>query len=172
MPGARVSSKSSPSPDGARQATALVVLVVICLLAGYVGSIATTPNIPTWYAGLTKPFFTPPNAVFPIVWTLLYLTMAVAAWLVWRQPQFASERRAAFAAFFVQLALNVVWSWVFFGTHNAGAGLIAIFLLLAAIAWTIATFWRVSRVAAWMLAPYAGWVAFATLLNGGIYLLN
>jgi tryptophan-rich sensory protein len=121
---------------------------------------------------LAKPFFTPPSAIFPIVWTLLYLMMAVAAWLVWRQQRLAGERRMAFAAFLVQLALNVSWSWAFFGARSPGAGLIVILLLLAAIGWTIVAFWQVSRVAAWMLAPYACWVVFATLLNGAIYLMN
>jgi benzodiazapine receptor len=158
--------------DGIRQAAALIILITICLIAGYLGSMATTPNIPTWYAGLNKPFFTPPNSVFPIVWTLLYLMMAVAAWLIWRQNQMLRERRLGLAAFFTQLILNVIWSWAFFGAHSPGAGLIAILLLLAAIIWTIAAFWPVSRAAAWMMVPYLCWVAFASLLNGAIYLMN
>ncbi len=155
-----------------RQAGGLAVFVILCLAAGGLGSLATIPNIPTWYAGLDKPFFTPPNGVFGPVWTALYLLMAVAAWLVWRKDAIASDKRNALTAFFVQLVLNVAWSFAFFGLHSPLAGLGVIVLLLVAILWTIASFRIISGVAAGLMLPYLAWVTFATALNAGIYVLN
>jgi tryptophan-rich sensory protein len=149
----------------------LALLIGLCLLAGWAGSIATTPNIPTWYAGLDKPPLTPPNAVFPIVWTILYVLMALAAWFAWRSSE-AAARSTVLAPFFLQLGLNVAWSFAFFGSQRPAAGLAVILLLLLAIGWTILTFSRVSRLAALLLLPYLAWVAFATYLNLGILVLN
>jgi translocator protein len=159
-----------------RDILGLVVFAVLCLAAGGLGSIATTPNIATWYAGLAKPVFNPPNAVFPVVWTLLYLLMAVSGWLVWRTrfngPDAAGRGTRALVPFGIQLILNIGWSFAFFGAHNPLAGLVVIGLLILAIAWTIAAFLPLSRVAAFLLVPYLAWVGFATLLNGAIYALN
>lgn len=149
---------------------ALIFFVVLCLAAGWLGSMATTPNIPTWYAGLNKPSFNPPSSVFPIVWTILYVAMGVAAWLVWRED--APDRWATLAPFFIQLALNVGWSYAFFGTQNPLLGLVVIGLLLLTIAWTMAAFWPVNGLAVLLLAPYLAWVAFAAVLNAAIYRLN
>lgn len=149
---------------------ALAGFIVACALAGGIGSLATTPAIPTWYAGLAKPWFTPPNLAFPIVWTILYLLMAVAAWLVWRARTGGSAW--ALVPFFVQLVLNALWSIVFFGAHSPFLGLVVIAALLATIVWTIFAFATVSRSAAWLLAPYLAWVAFASLLNAAIYEMN
>jgi tryptophan-rich sensory protein len=146
--------------------------VVICFAAAALGSLATLPNIPTWYAGLEKPFFTPPNAVFGPVWTILYGLMAIAGWLAWRADAIEVDRKAALTAFGVQLVLNVAWSLAFFGMHNTLAGLGVIVLLLAAILWTIAAFRLVSKLAAALMLPYLAWVGFATALNAGIYVLN
>lgn len=154
------------------QIVGLVVFLAICFGAAWLGSVATMPSIPTWYAGLEKPFFTPPNAVFPIVWTILYALMGIAAWLVWRADAIDADRTAALTAFFVQLVLNVAWSWVFFAAHNALFGLGVIALLLVAILWTIAAFRLVSRPAAALMVPYFAWVTYATALNAGIYVLN
>lgn len=145
---------------------ALAGLVILCLGAGWLGTFATTPNIPTWYASLEKPPFNPPNSVFPIVWNILYVLMAVAAWLAWRR------RPGVLLPFFVQLALNVAWSFTFFGAQNPPLGLLVIVLLLAAILWTMAVFWPVSRAAALLLLPYLAWVSFATVLNASIWWLN
>lgn len=157
-------------PAGPGQWVALAVLIVVCLAAGWLGSLATTPNIPTWYAGLNKPAFNPPNSIFPIAWTILYVLMAVAAWLVWREE--TPARWPALAAFAVQLALNIGWSFAFFGAQSPLLGLVVIVALLAAIVWTIFAFWPVSGLAAALLLPYLAWVAFATVLNTAIYALN
>ena len=153
------------------QILALVLFLAACYGAAFLGQLATTPNVPTWYAGLAKPAFNPPNAVFPVVWGILYTVMAVAAWLVWRTPP-SRMRTIGLSVFAAQLALNAAWSWAFFGAHSPLGGLIVIILLIAAIAWTIAAFWRTSRVAAWLMAPYLGWVSFASLLNASILVLN
>lgn len=153
------------------QAAGLLVALVACYGAAYLGQLATTPNLPTWYAGLEKPVFNPPNAVFPIVWGILYTMMAVAAWLVWREP--ASPRRSLGLGLFVlQLALNVAWPWAFFGAQNPVLGLVAIVPLVLAVGATTWAFWRVSRIGGAMFVPYLAWVCFAMLLNGAIALLN
>jgi benzodiazapine receptor len=151
---------------------ALAGFVGVALLAGWIGSLATTPNIPTWYAGLAKPAFNPPDAVFPVVWTILYILMGVAAWLVWQAPADVAHRRAALTAWFVQLGLNVAWPYAFFAAQSPLAGLVAIVALLLAVAATILAFRRVSGAAALLLAPCLAWVAFATVLNASILSLN
>jgi benzodiazapine receptor len=128
------------------------------VLAGALGTLATSPNIPTWYAGLAKPGFTPPNWAFPVAWTALYLMMALAMWRVLSRPPGTTGRAGAIAAFFVQLALNAAWSWAFFAFRSPLAGLLVIALLLAAIVETIRRFAQVDRSAAWLLAPYLAWV--------------
>lgn len=161
-----------PAPGALAGIAELIVLVAIPLLAGWIGSLATMPNIPTWYAGLAKPAFTPPGTVFPIVWTILYVLMGVAAWLVWRAPAPADLRRAGLAAWIVQLVLNVLWSFAFFGAHSPLAGMIVIVVLLAAIVVTILAFRRVSGWAAVLMLPYLAWVCFASVLNAAILALN
>lgn len=162
----------APSPRGLpAQIVALVLFVALCYGAAYLGQLATTPNIPTWYAGLEKPWFNPPNVVFPIAWGILYTVMAVAAWLVWREPG-SQPRTAGLLAFAVQLVLNVGWSWAFFGSQSPVLGLVVIVPLLAAIGVTTVLFWRVSRTAAVLMVPYFAWVCFATVLNIAILSLN
>lgn len=160
----------------------LLLCVLLCLGAGAIGGLVTYPQIPTWYAGLVKPSWTPPSWVFPVVWNILYLMMAVSLWLLWsaREPNWNSgpnsgpsgSRGRAIALFLVQLALNVAWSPVFFAFHQTRAALAIIALLALAVAATIATGWRVDRRAAGLLIPYLAWIAYAATLNAGIVLLN
>jgi translocator protein len=124
-----------------------------------------------WYASLKKPSWNPPGWVFGPVWTALYATMALAAWLVWRRGGFAAQRRPL-VIFLVQLALNAAWTPLFFGLHWPGAAFAEIILLWLAIAATVAAFARVSRLAAWLLVPYLAWVGFAAALNFTIWHLN
>lgn len=152
-----------------KQAVALIVSLAACFAAAGVGSLATTPNIATWYAGLAKPSWSPPNWIFGPVWTFLYISMAVAAWLVWRK---GGLWQWALGLFAVQLALNAAWSWIFFGFHMPGAALIEIVALLAAIGAATVAFWRQSPAAGLLMVPYLGWVAFATVLNHAIWRLN
>ena len=142
------------------------------VLAGALGTLATSRNIPTWYAGLAKPGFTPPNWAFPVAWSALYLMMALAMWRVLSRPPGTPGRAGAIATFFVQLALNAAWSWAFFALRSPLAGLVVIVLLLAAIVETIRRFARVDRSAAWLLSPYLAWVLYATALNLAIWRLN
>lgn len=150
----------------------LVVAVGLCLAVGAVGSLATTPKIPTWYAGLAKPAWTPPDAVFPIAWTTLYVLMAVALWRLWQLHAPSPERRRAILLWFLQLALNAIWSPVFFGMETPGAALVVVIALWLAIAAAIWASARIDRMAAWLLAPYLAWVSYATALNAAIVALN
>ncbi len=149
----------------------LIVLLVICFAAAGVGGAVTTPKIPGWYAALAKPSWNPPNWIFGPVWSALYLAMAVAAWLVWRQGGLF-DAATPLALFGIQLFLNVLWSCLFFGLQNAGAAMIDILLLWAAIAATMVTFWRRSTVAGILYVPYLAWVTFAVALNFAIWRLN
>lgn len=137
-----------------------------------VGSLATMPNIPTWYAQIAKPSFTPPNWVFGPAWSILFTMMTVAFWRILRKPQDRTGRAWAITIFVVQLVLNALWSVVFFGMQSPGWALVVIFALETAILATIAAFWKLDRIAAWLLALYPLWVAYATALNIGIVVLN
>jgi tryptophan-rich sensory protein len=121
---------------------------------------------------LNKPSWQPPAWLFGPVWTLLYVLMGIALYLVWRAGLAAKGVKLALAIFFVQLVLNALWSFAFFGAESPLAGLVVIVALWAMIAATIAAFAPVSRAAAALLVPYILWVSFATVLNAAIYLLN
>ena len=124
-----------------------------------------------WYRALKKPSWNPPNSVFGPVWTILYLLMAAAAWLVWRQYGIAGAI-APLGFFVLQLALNAAWSWLFFGRHEIAAAFLDILVLWAAIFATMLLFWRLVPVAGILLVPYLLWVSFAAVLNGTIWRLN
>lgn len=145
--------------------------LVLCLGLGALGGVATAQSVGTWYQGLAKPPFNPPDWVFAPVWTTLYVLIAVAAWRVWRRRGL-SGARIEFGVYAAQLALNLGWSFVFFGQRMIGAALVEIALLLAAIAVNGVLFWRLDRPAGWLLAPYAAWVAFAGVLNFALWKLN
>lgn len=153
------------------QAIGLVVAIVICFAAAGLGAAATTPEIRGWYASIAKPAWNPPDWIFGPVWTLLYLMMAVAAWLVWRRAGFAGAK-LPLALFAIQLALNSLWSVLFFGLHNPGAAAVEIVLLWGTILATLIAFRRRSRWAGGLLVPYLAWVSFASALNFTIWRLN
>lgn len=150
----------------------LILAVVVCEAAGVVGSVFTAPSIPTWYAGLVKPAIAPPSWVFAPVWTLLFALMGIAAFLVWREGWKWRSVKIALAIFTGQLALNTLWSILFFGLRNPGLAYAEIILLWLAILVTIAVFHRISRAAAWLLVPYILWVTFASYLNFLLWRLN
>jgi translocator protein len=147
---------------------ALVLLLVLCFAVAGVGGMATAPSIPNWYSDLAKPSWTPPSWVFGPVWLMLYLSMAVAAWLVWRRDNAA----VPMMLFCIQLFLNAAWSCLFFGLHSPGAAFIDIVLLWLAIAATTVVFWRRSMLAGVLFVPYLIWVSFAAVLNFVIWRLN
>lgn len=150
-----------------------MVAVGVSLLAGAFGSLFTSASVGTWYPTLVKPALNPPSWVFGPVWTVLYVLMGIAAYLVWSNPNvMKEEKRRALKIFALQLVLNAAWSVVFFGLLSPLLALINIVLLWCAILWTIVAFVRIARPAAWLLAPYLAWVTFATYLNAAIWLLN
>jgi len=149
------------------------ILAIITVSAtSVVGQLATYANLAPWYAGLVKPSFNPPNWIFGPVWTTLYLLMAFAVWRILRLPEASAERRWALILFFIQLALNAAWSWMFFAAHNPLLGLINIVPQILIILATIVAFYRVDKLAAWCIMPLAAWVCFATVLNIAIWKLN
>lgn len=150
----------------------LVFAIVACESAGLIGSIFTSPAIPGWYAGLIRPEIAPPNWIFGPVWTTLFALMGIAAFLVWKNGRDRQEVKIALIIFGGQLILNTLWSIIFFGLHNPGAALLEIVFLWLAILATIIAFARISRPAAWLLAPYILWVSFAAYLNYSFVLLN
>jgi benzodiazapine receptor len=150
----------------------LVTSIIICLLAGYIGSFFTSPSIPTWYANLEKPSFNPPDWVFAPVWTILFVLMGISAYLVWDKGAQNKEVRISLFIFGVQLMLNVLWSFLFFRMQSPFYAFVDIIILWAAIALTIGNFYRISRTAGLLLIPYILWVSFATILNFYILRLN
>ncbi len=150
----------------------LVAFIFVCELAGAVGSVFTSSSIETWYAGLAKPALNPPNWVFAPVWTILFALMGVAAFLVFEKGADRKEVKESLGIFAVQLSLNMLWSFLFFGLHSlAGAFIEIIFLWFAIIATTI-SFAKISKQAAWLMVPYILWVSFAGYLNLAIWLIN
>lgn len=163
------------TPEKVDRATIWVkalISVVPVIAASLLGQWATYPNIASWYAALVKPSFNPPNWIFAPVWSILYMLMTYAVWRILKVDDRPVERRIALTLFFVQLTLNALWSWLFFGLNNPLAGLLNIlpqFLLILA---TIDRFRRLDLIAALCLVPLAAWVAFASLLNFEIWRLN
>lgn len=149
----------------------LVVCLVICLGAGGLGAMATTPQIDGWYRTITKPAGNPPNQVFGPVWSTLFVMIAIAAWLVWKPAGF-KDARVPLSLFGVQLVLNVGWSWIFFGLHQPGWAFVEIVILWMAILMTTIASARRSKAAGWLLVPYLAWVSFAGVLNFSIWRLN
>jgi benzodiazapine receptor len=150
----------------------LIISIVACLAAGAIGSIFTRAAIPKWYVTLQKPPFSPPNWVFASVWTILYILMGIAVFLVWRKGFKERGNKVALIAFLVQLVLNGLWSFAFFGLESPLLGLIVILMLWLAILATVILFFKISRLASVLLWPYLLWVTFAMILNTSIWMLN
>ncbi|MBW2967071.1 tryptophan-rich sensory protein [Candidatus Woesearchaeota archaeon] len=149
--------------------------VVVCLLAGFIGSLFNVRSIPGWYETIEKPFFNPPNWVFGPVWTVLYILMGIALYLIlvhWKERKKHKQVRNATVAFGIQLLLNAAWSALFFGLQSPMLAFIEILLLLAAIVYTTYLFFSISRPAAYLMMPYILWVTFASVLNLSIWILN
>jgi tryptophan-rich sensory protein len=154
-----------------REILKLVASVFLCQIAGFLGSLFTIPAIPTWYATLKKPFFTPPNWIFSPVWISLFILMGLSLFFVWRRTDHPNFK-VAFIFFFVQFILNILWSVFFFGLRSPVLGLVDIALLWIAILFTILNFLQISRFAGILLIPYFLWVSFAALLNFFLWILN
>ncbi|SNQ60274.1 TspO/MBR family protein [Candidatus Methanoperedens nitratireducens] len=150
----------------------LVISVIVCLFAGFIGSVFTFPSIPTWYAALTKPLFNPPYWIFAPVWTILFILMGISLYLVWNKGLQDKKVKISLFIFGVQLVLNVLWSFLFFGLHSPFYAFLEIIILWAAIVLTIVNFFKISRTAGLLLLPYILWVSFAAILNFSIWRLN
>jgi tryptophan-rich sensory protein len=149
-----------------------IAAVIICEAAGVLGSLFTAPKIPTWYQTLTLPSFAPPSWVFAPVWITLYFLMGLSLSLVLEVGKQGVKISPALALFAVQLGLNVLWSYLFFGLESPLLGLIGILILWCTIILTIREFIRISRPAAYLLVPYLVWVSIATILNYYLWILN
>ena len=152
----------------------LALFIIACELAGVIGSIFTIQSIPTWYASLIKPPFSPPNWLFAPVWTLLYALMGIAAFLIWEKKRGAQKQSATAALnmFGAQLVLNVLWSVLFFGLRSPLLGVLSIIPLFLTIALAMRQFHPIDKRAFWLMVPYILWVGFASLLNLSIFALN
>ena len=151
----------------------IVLVVMTCLVIGYLSGTVTRESILTWYPTLVKPVFNPPNWLFGPVWTLLYAMMGVAGGLIWNHIESDRENvKKAFLFFVIQLGLNALWSYLFFGLHNPLIALIEIILLWLMIFETYTQFKRIDKVAGLLFIPYLLWVSFATVLNASIWWLN
>ena len=147
---------------------ALLGFIAACILAATTGALFRPGE---WYEHLAKPSWRPPNWLFPPAWAVLYLTIAVSGWLVWRVGGL-SGAVLPLVIYFLQLGLNAAWSPIFFGMQRPGLAFGEIILLWVAIVATIATFYHIDEVAAWLLLPYLAWVTFAAALNFSIWRLN
>lgn len=150
----------------------LLACIMICQLAGVIGSIFTSSSLASWYLLLEKPSFNPPSWVFFPVWTLLYTLMGISLYLIWEHGLQVKEARTGVFLFLLQLGLNTLWSFLFFGLKLPYYSFLEILILWAAILLTIMQFWKISKSASLLLIPYILWVSFAALLNYQIWVLN
>jgi len=153
-----------------RQLLGLVLWLLITFVAAAIGAVASV-NAGPFYAALVRPDWAPPGGVFAPVWTTLYILMALAAWLVWRVNGFRTAC-GALTLFIIQLALNALWSWLFFGWQLGALAFAEVLLLWLCIAATLIGFWRIHALAGVLLLPYFAWVSFAAILNYTVWQLN
>jgi len=153
--------------------TRILMVVVTCLVVGYFSGIVTRNSIETWYPTLVKPSFNPPNWLFPPVWTTLYILMGIAAGLIWNRIEFEKEAvKRALLFFAIQLGLNALWSYLFFGFHNILLALVELVLLWLILYETYLSFKKINKIAGYLLLPYLAWLTFAGVLNASIWQLN
>lgn len=153
----------------------LIIALVLPQLAGLIGSLFTTQAIPTWYATLNRPSFAPPNWLFAPAWTLLFILMGIAFYLVWQSPVKGLQekiKRQAIKFFLIQLVFNTLWSIIFFGQQLLYLAFVEIVILWILILLTILRFNKIKPLAAYLMIPYLLWVTFASVLNLGFALLN
>lgn len=150
-----------------KKALKLAVTIVICQMAGIIGSVFTAPNVGGWYADIAKPWFTPPGWLFAPAWTTLFVLMGISLYLAYE-----NKAKIGLYLFGVQLSLNVLWSALFFGMQNPFLAFAEIVMLWFAILATILAFYKSSKKAAYLLVPYLAWVTFASVLNYSVWMLN
>lgn len=153
--------------------TRILTMVVTCLAIGYLSGMVTRSAIVTWYPTLVKPSFNPPNWIFAPVWSMLFIMMGIAAGLVWNRLEFEKEIvKKALIFFAIQLALNALWSYLFFGLHNPMLAGLEIIVLWLMIYETYIQFAKINKIAGYLFIPYLAWVSFAAVLNASIWWLN
>jgi benzodiazapine receptor len=150
----------------------LTISILIPLIVGFTSSLFTMNSIPTWYQTLVKPSLNPPNWIFAPVWTLLYILIGVSLYLVWKKGFKNKKVRIGIYLFSVQLILNFLWTFLFFGLRFPSIASMEIVALWIFILLTIIKFYKVSKIAAYMLIPYILWVSFASYLSFSVFLLN
>lgn len=165
------SAAEQPTRSRLQDYGALALSLLVVAAVSVIGGLVTADNVDGWYQTLEKPSFNPPDWLFGPVWTVLYVMMAVAAWLVWRRAGW-TRGRPALLLHAGQLAFNLGWTLLFFGAHAIGAAFIEILVLFVSILLTARAFYRIEPVAGWLMLPYAAWVGFASILNGAIMVLN
>ena len=156
--------------ERAENLSALLFFLFTCLVVATIGGMITATSVEIWYPNLEKPFLTPPDWVFAPVWSILYLVIGLSGWLIWRQR--APERKKALLIFLIQLGFNLAWPFIFFGARLIGTALLEITVLLIVIIVNIIAFWRIKPLSGLLMLPYALWVAYATVLNASIWILN
>lgn len=149
----------------------LIISILLPLSVGAAAGMFTSQAVPTWYASLNRPSFSPPNWVFGPVWTSLYILLGISFFLIWKEEA-SKVRDLAIKVFLIQMLLNFAWSFLFFYFNLIGAALIEIILLWISIALMIYLFYKIKPFAAYLNIPYLLWVSFATILNAGYYFLN
>jgi translocator protein len=165
------SNSKRPQPTLFQLWLGLFAFLVVCFGVGIIAGLITFTNIDIWYRTLNKPSWTPPNTVFGPVWNVIYMLTAIAGWMVWARLGFARLRMEA-VLFLVQLALNPLWPYVFFRMHRSDLSLLVAILLWITVAAMAALFWRVRKMAGYLLLPYLGWLAFAIALNFAVWRMN
>ncbi|MFC1501093.1 TspO/MBR family protein [Elusimicrobiota bacterium] len=150
----------------------LVVSILICQTAGFTGSIFTQMSVNTWYQTINKPAFNPPNSIFPIVWTTLFILMGISLFLVWNEKFDDTEKKKAYYLFGLQLFVNVLWSLSFFGLRAPFLALIVLIGLWFLILLNITSFYKINKISGYLLIPYILWVSFAGVLNTYLWILN
>ena len=150
----------------------LIIALLIPLFIGGVAGFFTSSAIKGWYSQIIKPVFNPPNWIFGPMWTLLYILMGIACYLIWVNDADSKIKNNALRIYGIQLFFNFLWSFLFFYFHNPALALVDIILMVISISLTIIYFNKISKLAAWLLIPYLLWVMFATALNFEIWRLN
>jgi benzodiazapine receptor len=161
-----------PATEKSFQPIPFLVNIVIPLIFGVLGGLITVKSVKTWYPGIAKPSFNPPNWLFGPVWSTLFIIIGIASYLVWKKRKQIVRLPRTIAVYFIQLILNLLWSFLFFYSHLIGAALIEIIALLVAIAINGMVFYKIDKTAGLLFIPYFLWVSFATILTYNIFILN
>lgn len=151
---------------------AFIINIAIPLSFGAIGAFFTASSVKTWYVTLAKPSFNPPNTIFAPVWTTLYIIIGIAAYLIWQKRHTIKHFPRTIAIYFIQLILNLMWSFIFFYAHQIGVALVEIIFLLLIIIVNAVLFYKIDKIAGLLFIPYILWVGFATVLTYNIFILN